>query len=113
MTEKIAKIMRTVRDEPELLEALKENPEALGDRFDLEDDELAALRSSDLLLEVRPKNPLLDVTTYTFDTGTTITANANFPQELEDLSKDELIQVFEHALVDDQYAKRVQRFLDL
>jgi len=112
MSDTIREILQEASNDPELLQLLKEEPAAVAEEFDLGEEQLAALKRSDLLLEMQPENPLLDVTTHTMGT-ITITGSVDFPTRLEDLRKEELIRVVERAVVDEAYAERLREFREL
>jgi hypothetical protein len=68
----VRNIIKAASKDPAILKQLKTDPEALARRFRLTGDQLAALVSADRLMVVRGR--LAGTTTYTFTTGSTITA---------------------------------------
>jgi hypothetical protein len=113
----VKRVIRAVSDEAEVFELLREDPDALAERLDLSREEVASLRASDLLVVDRPKNPLVQVTTYTISSGTTCWGTGitltldDQPRSLADLDRDRLIEVTERALVDAEYRQRLTDFL--
>jgi hypothetical protein len=50
MSEKLRRVLKAVADDPEVLRQLREDPQALADRYDLADEERERLQRSDLLI---------------------------------------------------------------
>lgn len=114
MAEDIQRLVKEISEDAKAIRVLRDDPGKLAEEYDLDPDEITALRASDLLLVRRFRNPLVanTTTTYTFTTGSTITAG-QFPMHLDDLTKEQLVDITERVLIDDEYAKRVSRFLNL
>lgn len=112
MPENVRDILRRVASNPEELELLREDPEALGERLGLDDDQIEALLASDHLLVSRRRNPLVSAASTTITVGTTtITADPG-PTTLDDLDHERLMEVTHRMVRDPEYAERVRRFLD-
>jgi hypothetical protein len=110
--DRLREILEAAAQESAVLRMLRESPSELAKRFELGPDEMLALRGADLLLIRLQRNPLVrnGTTTYTFDTGSTITIP---PRRLQELEKDHLIEILERALTDREYSRRLREFLDL
>ncbi|MGG4420161.1 hypothetical protein ABEW83_15160 [Bacillus subtilis] len=103
---RINQLFNDIANNSEVLRLLKEDPTEIGRRYSLNKNEMKALLSADLLLVKQPHHPLLKIfkNTLTFETGSTITAS------IQDLSKEEIIEVLKHAINDDEYAKKLKDF---
>jgi RNase adaptor protein for sRNA GlmZ degradation len=107
-------LIDAVAEDPEMLEALREEPEYIAEEFDLDGEELEALVRADQLLVEGVDNPLVAVKTYTYDTGTSGSGELSFdPDTLEDLPRERLVDLTREVLVDDEYRAEVRDYVDL
>ena len=68
----IKNLIQAAAKDPSLLKQIKTNPEKIAKDFKLSPGQLAVLRSADQVMVL--KSVLSGATTYTFTTGSTITA---------------------------------------
>jgi arginase family enzyme len=114
MPEDVRDLLDNVASNPEDLEFLREDPARLGEKHDLDPDQIEALRSADQLIVSRERNPLVAGADRTITLGTTTyTADAGQPTQLEDLDHDRLLEVTRRMIDDPEYAGRVRDFVDL
>jgi hypothetical protein len=124
--DKLREVLAAAAEKSDVLRLLRESPSELARQFDLDPEEILALRRADLLFIRLERNPLANAgtTTYTFDTGSTIGGTTTYtfdtgstiavgPSRLEDLDKDHLIQVLRRALTDTDYSRQLRDFLKL
>lgn len=117
MRKNVKRVIDAASADADVFEQLREDPDALSERLDLSRHDVAALRASDLLLVGQPKNPLVQVTTYTISSGTTCWGTGitltfdDQPQSLADLDRERLLEVTEQALQDAEYRRRLTEFL--
>ena len=69
--DKLKSLLGALASGSESLNTLKNNPDELKKKFDLDDDDIKALKSSDIVLKSRSQAEMIDIT---FITGMTIVA---------------------------------------
>ncbi len=73
---KIRKILSRIAHDAEFLDIIKHKPESLMEKFELNRDDIKALRAADLLIVARMANPLLQQAA-----GQDAMVSINFPRE--------------------------------
>jgi hypothetical protein len=114
MSEKLRRVLKTMSQDSELLQQLRENPQEVADRFELSAVELQRLEHPDRLVSLA-NNPLVEPDgTITLHTITiTGTPPVVVPHSLEELSQERLVEITQRILMDAEYAARLRAFLGL
>ncbi len=114
MSEKLRQVLKTMSQDSELLQQLRENPQEVVDRFELSPAESQRLEHSDRLFSL-VNNPLVESnSTITLHTITiTSSPPAAAPCSLEELSQERLVEITQRVLMDAEYAARLRAFLGL
>lgn len=121
MSDKIRNILKSVSEDPNLLQRLISQPKAIAEEYKLDRDETARLAHSNVLIAAA-HNPLVEtvLTTQTTSPITiTVTTGLQFdtgypnPLDLHELPYERLVEVAHRILVDPEYAARVRTFLNL
>jgi hypothetical protein len=114
--EKIRTILNDAMKDPEVFRMLRSDPAAIAKKYDLSADERERLLRSDLLL-LNVDNPITHDAIARVQTTKCITIVARSrsadgdPGKLQDLSKEELVELTKHVLTDQDYAHQVRTFV--
>jgi hypothetical protein len=114
---KVRDLLRKIVSDPADLQLLRANPQKLAEKHGLSAKDLKALSSADLLIRF-PKNPLGPMQT-TQPITITVTRKGSFhgsgdpPTRLDQIEKEQIIELFERSLVDRDFAESLRTFLKL
>lgn len=127
--DKVRNVLRSAARDPETLQALRDDPGTLKERFSLDDQDVVALRRADLLLVgAFPTDAVQTISPITITGGTgqttspitiTVITGQAFDSEepvlsfpLEEMDSEQLAAILHRVLVDPQFAARVREQLE-